>query len=221
MEYLQRFVLLSLILFISACSTLKVDTKTTAFYQQNYNSSGNIFVVSADIDKNNSLEFANYKKKIETQLAMVGYSIVNNANAAQYVAIVAYGIDNGKTSVVLTPIFGPYAFYTDEDDKRSAFPGRRYVMPQYAATSKPANLITLYTISFALDIVEAESLKPSYASIENKNQAKKVYESRVKSIGECDVIAGVFDQLLAAMFKDFPGENGKTKAQTIRYEGEC
>ena len=216
MKYLQLFTLLPLILFISACSTLKVDTKTTAFYQQNYNSSGNIFVVSADIDKNNSLEFAHYKKKIETQLVAAGYSIVNNANAAKYIAIVAYGIDNGKASVVLTPIFGPYAFYTDEDNKRSAFPGRRYVMPQYAATSNPASLITLYTISFALDIVEAESLKS-----DPKNQMQKVYESRVKSTGECNVIAGVFDQLLAAMFKDFPGDNGKTKAQTIRYEGQC
>ena len=219
MKYLQLFTLLPLILFISACSTLKVDTKTTAFYQQNYNSSGNIFVVSADIDKNNSLEFAHYKKKIETQLVAAGYSIVNNANAAKYIAIVAYGIDNGQTSVVLTPVFGPYAFYTDEDNQRSAFPGRRYVMPQYAATTNPASLITLYTISFALDIVEAESLKS--APKNNKNQVQKVYESRVKSTGECNVIAGVFDQLLAAMFKDFPGDNGKTKAQTIRYEGQC
>ena len=55
---------------------------------------------------NNSLEFAHYKAKFERKLGESGYTVVQNSEAAQYIALVAYGIDSGKTKVVSTPIFG-------------------------------------------------------------------------------------------------------------------
>ena len=76
--------------------------------------------------------------------------------------------------------------------------------------------ITTYNRALALDIVEASSLKNG-----PEDDAKKVYESRVKSVGECGVVAGVFNELLEAMFTKFPGESGQTITAKIPYDGQC
>ena len=86
-------------------------------------------------------------------------------------------------------------------------------MPTYGVVGSSTSSSTTYTRAIALDIVDANSLKA--------DQPKKVYESRVKSSGSCSVIAGVFNELLEAMFKGFPGDNGKTRSAQIPYKGQC
>lgn len=214
MTYLKLSSLFFIAVFTTACSTMEVKTNTTAFYVSEYKSAGSIFVISADAEKNNSLEFANYKKKIEAKLVVTGYSIAANADLAEYIASVAYGIGNGKTSVILTPrLSSPNALY---GGRLSTKPYRHYMMPSYDVVGASANLITTYTRAIKLDIVVAKSLKKGKI-----DQAQKVYESKVKSTGECAVIAGIFDQLLEAMFQNFPGDNGKTITATIPYDGQC
>lgn len=214
MKYFKLSTLLLLIIFTTACSTLEVKTNATAFYVAEFKSTGSIFILSADAEKNNSLEFAHYKQKIEDKLVVAGYSIAANADVAEYIAIVAYGIDNGKTSVISTPIFSsPNALY---GGRLSSNPHRPYMMPSYSVVGTSTDSFTTYTRAIALDIVDAKSLKT--VTIE---QAQKVYESRVKSTGKCAVIAGVFDQLLEAMFQNFPGDNGKTITAAIPYDGQC
>ena len=216
MKHLKLSILLLSVIFISACSLVKISTTTTAFYIPEFTSTGSISVVSADEEKSNSLEFAHYKQKIEDKLVLAGYSIATNSDSAKYIAIVAYGIDDGETSVISTPIFSsPNTFYGGRLTK----PRHRYSMPHYkhrvigAATSS----ITTYNRALALDIVEADSLKNKT----DKEAVKKTYESRVKSLGECDVVAGVFNELLEAMFTNFPGESGETITAKIPYTGQC
>lgn len=218
MKYLKIIALGLCVLYITGCTS--VHTKTTAFYTPTYASSGSIFVISVDAEKNNSLEFASYKKKFEDKLASYGYSIATNANDAEYIAIVAYGIDNGKSAVVSTPIFGQtgggttYSSGTIYGTGGSAsYSGSSYTMPTYGVVGSSTSSSTTYTRAIALDIVDANSLKA--------DQPKKVYESRVKSSGSCSVIAGVFNELLEAMFKGFPGDNGKTRSAQIPYKGQC
>lgn len=214
MTYLKLSSLFFITVFTTACSTMEVKTHTTAFYISEYTSTGSIFVISADAEKNNSLEFANYKKKIEAKLAVTGYSIAANADLAEYIAIVAYGTGNGKKSVILSPIISsPNALY---GGRLSTNPYRHYMMTSYSAVATSANTITTYTRAIALDIVVAKSFKTGKI-----DKAQKVYESKVKSTGECAVVAGIFDQLLEAMFQNFPGDNGKTITATIPYDGRC
>ena len=54
-----------------------------------------------------------------------------------------------------------------------------------------------------------------------KSNVKKVYEARAKSTGSCSVIAGVFEEILEAMFKDFPGINGKVRSVEVPSKGGC
>ncbi len=222
MDYIAKIsALISLactVLVLSGCAT--VVTRTTAFYTSDYTTSGSIFVIPADAEKNNSLEFASYKKRFEDKLSTNGYSIVTNANDAKYIAIVAFGIDNGKSSVVSMPLFGQtgggttYSSGTVYGTGGSAsYSGSSYTMPTYGIVGSSTSSATTYTRAIALDIVEAKSLKTG--------KPKKIYEARVKSSGTCSVIAGVFNELLEAMFKEFPGDNGKTRLAEIPYKGEC
>lgn len=215
MKHLKLSILLLFVTFITACSMTKINTTTTTFYTPEFTSSGSISVIPADIENSNSLEFAHYKQKIEEKLHFSGYSIAANSDTAEYIAIVAYGIDEGETSIISTPIFSsPNALHGG----RLASPKHRYSMPRYhrRVVGTSTSSITTYNRALALDIVEAASLKSG-----SEDNAKKVYESRVKSVGECGVVAGVFNELLKAMFTNFPGENGQTITAKIPYDGQC
>jgi len=203
---------------LSGCAT--VNTKTTTFYIPEYKNLGTIAVVAAEAAVNSSLEFAYYKKQFEQKLAANGYSIVSNPTEAQYIGFVAYGIDNGKSSIVSTPIFGQtgggttYSSGTVYGSRGSAtYSGTSYTMPSYGVVGSVASSQTMYTRAIALDIVDAQSL--------TKGTAKKVYEARAKSVGSCSVIAGVFEEMLEAMFKDFPGINGKVRSVKVPSKGGC
>ena len=49
----------------------------------------------------------------------------------------------------------------------------------------------------------------------------KLFEGRTISSGQCPVIVEVFDELLEAMFIDFPGDNGRNRIQIIESEANC
>jgi len=207
---------------LSGCAAVQttVSTKTTTFYIPEYKNSGTIVVVAAEAAVNSSLEFAHYKKQFEQKLAANGYTIVNNPTEAQYIGFVAYGIDNGKSSIVSTPIFGQTGGGTTSSSgtvyssKGSAtYSGTSYTMPTYGVVGSAMSSQSEYTRAIALDIVDAQSFK--------NGNPKKVYEARAKSTGSCSVIAGVFEEILEAMFKDFPGINGKVRNAEVPSKGGC
>jgi len=209
-----------MILFITGCATPHVVTNNTAFYVDTYESKGSISVVSGEADVNSSLEFAAYKKKFERKLSEAGYQIEADPNKADYIALVAYGIDDGKTSTVSTPIFGQtgggttYSSGTVYGSSGSVnYSGSSYTMPTYGVVGSSTGSETTYNRAIALDIVEASSFK--------EGNPRKVYEGRTKSKGSCSVIVEVFDEMLEAMFTDFPGENGRNRKQEVRGVFNC
>jgi hypothetical protein len=209
-----RIITLLMVAIITGCATPRVVTNNTAFFVDSYSPRGSISVVSGDVDLNNSLEFAAYKKKFEAQLSVAGYTIEDDPNKADHIALVAYGIDNGKTSTVSTPIFGQtgggttYSSGTVYGAGGSAnYSGTGYTMPTYGVVGSSTGSATTYNRAIALDIVEASSFKAG--------TPKKVYEGRTKSKGSCSVIVEVFDEMLEAMFSVFPGENGRNRKQKV------
>lgn len=197
-----------------------VVSNNTAFYVDSYSPKGVISVVSGESDVNQSLEFLMYKKKFETQLSIAGYTIGNDPNKADYIALVAYGIDDGKTSQVSTPIFGQTGGGTTYSSGAvygtggsATYSGTSYTMPTYGVVGSSTGSVTKYKRAVALDIVEASSFK--------EGKPKKVYEGRTTSEGKCSVIVEVFDEMLEAMFSDFPGKNGRNRVQAVPLDGNC
>lgn len=203
-----RFLGLSLLVFLSACAT--IDATTTRFYIPEYENTGTISVLASAADVNSSLEFAFFKPKIEKALASNGYTIVDSPQKAKYVALIAYGIDEGQSGIVSTPIFGQSGGGTTT---LSSFGASYYTMPTYGIVGTSTQSVSRYSRAIAIDIVEINSIK--------EGRPKKVLEIRTKSVGSCSSISGVFDDMLKAMFMSFPGENGKTISVTLQYTGEC
>lgn len=219
MKYLKTIPLL-MVAIITGCAHSHVVTNHTAFYVDSYSPKGSISVVSGEADINSSLEFSEYKKKFENKLSMSGYKIEQDPNKADYIALVAYGIDDGKTSTVSTPIFGrtgggtTYSSGTVHGSEGSVdYNATSYTMPTYGLVGSSTGSVITYNRAIALDIVEARSFK--------SGQPKKVYEGRTKSIGTCSVIVEVFDEMLEAMFSDFPGKNARNRKQEIHGEWDC
>ena len=208
------------VLVATGCAMPHVKTSNTAFYLDAFVPTGSISVVSGEVNVNSSLEFSAYKKKFENKLIAVGYKIEHDTNKADYIALVAYGIDNGETSTVSTPIFGQtgggstYSSGTVYGSGGSAsYSGSSYTMPTYGVVGSTTGSVTTYSRAIALDIVEAQSFKDG--------NPRKVYEGRTKSKGRCSVIVEVFDEMLEAMFTDFPGENGRNRNQVVAGEFRC
>ena len=94
-------------LLLSACAVSQyVATTTTTFYVPDFHASGKLIVLPVNKELENSLEFAHYKRIIESKLAEHGYSISQNAAEADYFAYVSYGIDDGTQTQVPVPLFG-------------------------------------------------------------------------------------------------------------------
>ena len=210
--------LITLVLLISTTITLQgctpikgVEAGTTAFYVETYQPRGSISVVSGEQDINSTLAFQTYKKKFESQLSMVGYMIETDPNKADFIALVAYGIDDGKTALVSTPIWGQ----TGGGETIYSASGEMvaYTMPTYGVKGSSTSSLTTYDRAIAMDILEAQSFK--------KGNPVKVYEGRTKSTGSCSVIVEVCDEMLEAMFTDFPGENARNRTQRVTGTFDC
>ena len=101
-----KIISLLMIVIVTGCGSPYVATSNRAFFVDTYASKGSISVVSAEAGVNSSSKFAAYKRKFESKLLGVGYQIEKDPNKAGYIALVAFGIDDGKTSTVSTSIFG-------------------------------------------------------------------------------------------------------------------
>lgn len=221
MKYLRFFSFL-MVLSLVACSSMQtyLKTDTTAFYKQPFEPKGSIVVLPGDINLNNSLEFESYKQKTQEQLVAQGYILASDTASADFAALLLYAVDDGKQSVVYTPIYGrtgrhvnSYVDMAYNKEGKAVYIHTNYLSPSFGVVGASAKTKTHYRHTLAIDIVNADSL--------NEDQMKKVFEGRTISKGKCSVMVEVFDEMLEAMFTDFPGENGRNKSQTIEATMNC
>jgi hypothetical protein len=207
---------------LAACSPLKtyIKTDTTAFYKESFESKGSIVVLPGDISLKNSLEFGLYQQKVLEKLMAVGFSRADSLETADFAALLLYAVDDGKQSVVYTPIYGQtsrrinsYSDIAYDEKGRAVYIRRNYLSPNFGVVGASADTKTNYRQIIALDIVKADSLK--------NDEPVKLFEGRTFSSGACSVIVEVFDELLEAMFIDFPSDNGRNRSQSIESEVNC
>ena len=191
-------------------------TNVVTFHTDSYLVDGSISVVSLDPSVSRSLEFASYKKKFESHLSLVGYTIESDVSKADYIAVVAYGIGDGNTQTSTVPTYGKTGGGTttsssgttySHDSGNGTYSGTSYIPPTYGVTGIKTVSATEYTRNVALDVLEANSFRKGYP--------KKIYELRARSTGSCNVIVEVFDEILEAMFRGFPGENGRNRIERV------
>ena len=213
---------LFLLLNLVSCSPIQtyVKTDTTAFYKDSFVAQGAIVVLPGDINLNNSLEFDLYRQKVEAKLLGEGFSIAADLGSADFAALLLFAVDDGKKSVVYSPIYGQsnrlvnsYADIAYDADGKAVYIRRNYLTPSFGVVGTSTETNTKYRHTVALDIVKADSL--------TDDEPAKVFEGRTISTGDSAVIVEVFDELLEAMFVDFPGENGRNRTDSIESVTNC
>ncbi len=216
---IKIILMLVMVSVFSGCAT-KIRTTTTTFYAPDHQQRGAIIVVSPDYQTNNSLAFKHYQSKFNEKLKAKGYTIAQNIEASDYIALVSYGIDQGKSSIVSTPIVGQVGGGTGYrsgtiyvDGKKTRYSGFEYTMPVYGVVGTSTRTVTRYTRAIAMDIVKTESFK--------QDNPEKMYEIRAKSVGNCSVMLEVFNEMLEAMFTNFPNESGKAITVAIESDSKC
>ena len=219
---------LSIVLILSAvlvgCAGIGqyVDTQTTMFYEDSYQPVGSVHVMSGDMSvSNNSLEFKTYKSKLEAKLTSVGHTVTDDPSDAKYIAFFTYGIDEGKEKTYSYSQYGQTGggttsyssgTVTSSGGDSATYSGSTYQMPTYGVV-KNTGSYTRYKRVIAVDMVDAESL--------SSGEPIKTYEGRTNSVGSCSMIGEVMDEMIEAMFADFPNESGKNRTLTVAGVFDC
>lgn len=222
------FLLLSLtvLVLLSGC-TSTVRTRVSTFVEPTADfGEGTIAVKHADESKENSLEFEFYKAKVEAHLRNLGYRIAAPEDA-QYIAHVGLEVEKLEpswrhSSFFVGNHFGPYwntgfgpywdpglghYYRPDHPFYRHRIYGPR---PYYWGTSVSPR----YGAEFARTVSLTISKMPSASD----GEPQRTYEVKATSVGHCSEMSVVFDEMLSAIFQNFPGENGAVK--TVRVPGE-
>ena len=210
-------------MFFSACATNppRVVSDRSVFHSFYPKATESIYVMAAHQEMAKSLEFAAYKRKFETQFLQNGIIVVSEESPANYVAIVNYGIDDGTTTTKVgsTPIFGQtgggYTSHTGSvysGGGYGTYSGSSYSYPTYGIVGSSAYSYdeTVYKRILTMDI---------YSKV-NGDEPEKVYEAKISSSGSCGMLNEVIDEIIAALFLDFPGNSGSSETIQIIQEPE-
>ena len=213
---MKKLVFLFAIAFaLTGCANF-VQTSSTTFQGQEHFERGTISVLPFDKSQEGSLEFQSVSNYLLKKLAE-GYVPVQAGSQSTYVAYITYGIDNGKTTMSSVPLYGQtgggtsYSSGTVSSGTRSgSYSGTTTTMPTYGVVGVMPVSGTEYKRAVNIDIFKRTGTTPT-----------KVYEIKGISTGSCGNINSILFSIIDGMFKNFPGENGKTKRVNVDWNGKC
>jgi len=214
---MARLIILFLMaLSLTGCASF-VRTSSTTFQGQQHFERGSIIVLPFDKSQEGSLEFQSVSNYLHKKLAEHGYTPVKAVNQTTFVAYITYGIDNGKTTMSSVPLYGQtgggtsYSSGTISSGTRTAnFSGTTTTMPTYGVVGVIPISETEYKRAVNIDIFKRTNDSPV-----------KVYEMKGISSGSFGNINSILFNIIDGMFKNFPGENGKTKIEDVEWQGKC
>ncbi len=163
-----------------------------------------------------SIEFSTYEERVSKKIEEHGYKRVRNSSTIpNYLVFINYGIDDGTTTSGIMLIFGQtgggcsYNTGTIHTSYGSygTYSGSTYTQPTYGQIGSIPYAVTKYKRYLNMTIIDSRK--------SNKDDIIKVYEGRVLSRGSSVEISVVLPTMIEALFKDFPGQSGKTKKITM------
>ncbi len=213
----MKFLCTIAILFtLSGCGSF-VQTSSTSFHGVNHAVRDTISVMPIDKSQEGSLEFKTVSNYLLKKLSESGYIPSSNPQS-RYVAYITYGIDTGSTTMTSVPIFGQTGGGTSFSSgtvssgaKTGTFSGTTTTMPTYGMVGAMAVSGREYRRAVNIDIFRAEPNKTP----------EKVYELKGISTGSCGNVNSILFNIIDGMFKNFPGESGKSKTVNVPWSGSC
>lgn len=208
MRIFRTGLVLALVICICACSS-SVRTKVSTFRDAGVPvGSGTIKVEPLDPGLKGSLEFKYYKEGLERKLSQVGYQIANGDT--QYIAKLDYSVtrqeaENTKgskivvgTGVGFTPRYSRSGLYFSESfEKRFEF--ERMLV---------------------LVITDTEALKAAEQT-EAEDKPVNILEVTARSVGNCESLPIVYEEMLSAIFQDLARPNGSMHTVKVKGDSRC
>ncbi len=207
---------------LSACAT-GLDTSVSRFQSQMPAPAGQTFaVVPEDPALSGGLEFAQYARLVEDQMARLGYVPSDPAHAMMIVRF-DYGVDRGREKVRSTgsfhdPFWGPWYGYHGFGGFGGGYYGRPYRVGPYGGWGPGWNWgwydpwfdngVESYTV-----YTSGVSLK-----IDRKADGVRLFEGKAEAVSTSNRLPYLVPKLVEAMFTGFPGHSGETVRITVAPE---
>ncbi|MDY0884562.1 DUF4136 domain-containing protein [Dongia soli] len=209
---LPALALLGLALSLAGCTSI-FHANVSSFQQLPPGLQGKTIIVVAPADQQDSMEFIAYRPVLEARLAKQGFVVTRDADMADLIAGVLYGIDDGKTSSYsyMAPIYGTisgggtadYSGTVNTPNGPVPYRGTVDVPEQRGVIGYEPRTVTetTYLRHLQLMILDAHDLSRHDA----------LYLGKVVSTGRCSSLPAVFDKLVEALFEDWPGTNNAVR----------
>jgi hypothetical protein len=199
-----RLVAIPLVLAgLSACAT-KFDANVKRFQSQLPAPAGQSFAIVADDPAlAGGLEFSQYARLVEAQMARVGY-VPAEPDRATMIVRFDYGVDKGRERVRSSgfrdPFWGPWYGYRGYGHFGGYY-GRNFGPWGYGWQDPWFNndieSYTVYTSGISL-------------KIDRKADGVRLFEGKAEAVSSSNRLQYLVPNLVEAMFTNFPGQSGET-----------
>jgi len=157
------------------------------------------------LDDQNSLAHKSYEQQIRAELNKRGYVEVPIQEAEIGISVF-YQMGGSSTQVGSMPTYGQ----TGSTSSYNPVTGMTTYTPTYGVTGSQTYSYNVHTRLLKMDFID---LKKS-----NDKNIEYLYQVSVVSEGSSANIERVVPQMIEAVFKDFPGESGKSRKMTTYEE---
>jgi Domain of unknown function (DUF4136) len=196
-----------LLAMLSGCALLR--SQVAVFHHLPKDLSGTSYVMIPFKEQEGSLQHKAYEEVVRQELNAKGFR-ETTVDRAQTVVFLAYGIDTGRRVHSSYPIIGQTGATTcstfDGTPHQSYGCRDSSPWPTYGVVGTRETSETQYTRVLRLDIVDKQALA--------EGNIKKLYEGKVMSRGFSDQLVQVLPKMIKALFEDFPGKSGSTRASS-------
>jgi len=206
----MRYIAIGLSLLLGACGQ-RVQSDVTAYHSLAQPLAGKTFTVIPDERQAVSQEWRAYADLVAQRLEQKGLS--NVPSSPDIAVFLEYGINDGKTAPSTLPIYGQTGGGTLTTTGTAAG-----VPVSGRIDSRPADWVVGYSGSAATytRVVKVWMFDTRRTLAEKR--LVPVYEATAKSIGSANLNA-VMPYILEAVFTDWPGKSGETKAVWTSVKG--
>ncbi|XPS86200.1 uncharacterized protein Dvar_42180 [Desulfosarcina variabilis str. Montpellier] len=144
-----------------------------------------------------TFEYIVYKEEVRSALLSHNYVEVDDPALAEMLVVFDYGIDNGEAFLLSIPEFGQDGVLSSTADH---------------ITSTPTGAVDPNENSrlFRLTIFNHEAAKNKKPYV--------AYRASVKIRGGPSRLSVIMPEVIKALFKDFPGESGSVRQETIQMQ---
>ena len=202
-----------LMLGLAACAST-FNARVSRFQSQLPAPQGQTFAIVADDPAlAGGLEFAQYARLVEAQMARQGYTPVASPAQATMVVRFDYGVDNGRERIRSSgfgrdPFFSPWYGYSRFGYGRFGYPyrgglwGYGWHDPFF---DSGVESYTVYTSGIEL-------------KIDRRVDGARLFEGKAEAVSTSNRLQYVVPNLIEAMFTGFPGNSGETVRITVAPE---